>query len=211
MASRSPPEVPVSDALPTHPDEDARARAELAADPAIRLFEPTVDPTRGTRLWIVELNRGFVLEDACRTDVVTYEGHYQGTHRVALLFTLRQLAARNPTSASALSAAAPTWLTIDAVADRRGVSRDTVERVLARAPCDLPGSPVDNGTAGRHSWRWRSDGVDGWFAAATAATRPVTPAPSRRRPKRKPLPSSGASGRITGAEVEATGVRKKRG
>ena len=194
-----------------HLDEaDSRALSELTADPAVRAFRPISDPVDGNRLWLVELNLGYVLEDVGRTDVVADADHYRGSHATARLFALRNIARQLPAMAVAKAPdlAAPEWLDIDAAARHRGVSRDTVERVLSRAPTDIAGAPEDNGTRARHAWRWRAETVDEWWVVATAAARGAPPASPPRRQKRRHRCPSGAAGPITVADLDAAAARK---
>ena len=124
-----------------HPerDGDEEAAAALARDPAVVRFWPIeVD---GARLWYVELQPGYTLEDVRRNDVVTDERQYEASHRIALLWATR---AQAPAPAGCSPKA---WLTVREAARELSVSERLLRRLLAEG--SLAGAAV---RAGR-TWR----------------------------------------------------------
>jgi len=92
-------------------------------------------------------------------------------------------------------------------ARRLGVSRDTLERMLAEAPRGLPGGPRNCGVVGgRRRLKWYPDRLREWFDAYGAwrdredARR--APGAKRTRPLRLGASPSG-TGKITLAELRA--------
>jgi len=74
-----------------------------------------------------------------------------------------------------------TWLTTAAAAARLEIARCTLDEMFARAPKNLPGSPMQIGIGRRRQHlRWDADRLEEWLAAFRSwSTEP------RRRPKRR--------------------------
>lgn len=85
-----------------------------------------------------------------------------------------------------------TWIGPAEAAQRMGISRTTLDAMLARAPSDLPGSPVlvGVGTARRHL-RWDEARIEEWlvayraWASGTPAQQAAPASPARRRATQK--------------------------
>lgn len=77
----------------------------------------------------------------------------------------------------------PAWLSTGEAAARLGVSRSTLDAMVARAPRDLPGAPVRVGEGGRRQHlRWDAGRIAEWAAAYRAwDARENGPSASRRR------------------------------
>ena len=113
-------------------------------------------------------------------------------------------AGKGPSSKASAGDSSPgTWLTTTQVAEHLGINRCTLDEMLAAAPRDLPGSPVQIGVGSKkRHLRWDAERIEEWFAAvqawrqarASAGTagpssgpiRPPTPAPRRSRKPRSP-------------------------
>ena len=87
-------------------------------------------------------------------------------------------------------AAEPALASCDEVAQRLGVSRRTLDAMVARAPATLPGAPVAVGSGGRRKHlRWRLAHVEAWLQAYQAweseQVRSCQPSAPRRRSARR--------------------------
>lgn len=66
-----------------------------------------------------------------------------------------------------MSPTAPLRISTDEAARVLGVSRDTLDRMIAEAPAELPGGPVDISslTSRRRHWMWDSARLTEWWDA----------------------------------------------
>ena len=104
-----------------------------------------------------------------------------------------------------------TRISTDEAARRLGVSRDTIDRMIAEAPADLAGGPVDIGslTSKKHRWLWDADRLPEWWDAygrwrATRRTSSMVVRPATRRPRTtnaRPQNAEAPRGKLTFAEI----------
>lgn len=82
-----------------------------------------------------------------------------------------------------------TWISTDEAAAIFGVDRETLDKMVAKAPPDLPGAPLDVSHGVRRRWRWDPSRLTVWAAAYQTwkadRERKAKPHPSRRTGSRK--------------------------
>ena len=110
-----------------------------------------------------------------------------------------------------MSPAAPLRICTDEAARVLGVSRDTIDRMIAEAPADLPGGPVDIGALAskKHRWVWDAARLTEWWDAygrwrATRRVSATVMRPPTRHPRianAKPQNAEAPRGKLTFAEI----------
>ena len=106
-----------------------------------------------------------------------------------------------------------TRICTEEAAQQLGVSRDTLDRMIAEAPADLAGGPVDIGslTSKKHRWMWDASRLTEWWDAygqwrATRRAMSQVLRPGTRRPRTasaKPQNAEAPRGKLTMAELNA--------
>ena len=104
-----------------------------------------------------------------------------------------------------------TRISTDEAARALGLSRDTIDRMVAEAPADLPGGPVDIGrlASKKHRWVWDAARLTEWLDAygqwrASRRVSATVVRPPGRRPRlanAKPQNAEAPCGKLTFAEV----------